>query len=164
MPSSAPRLVLLCGLPGAGKTTLARRLEEQIPALRLSPDEWLTALGIDLWDGRARDRVEGLQWELARRILRLGGSAVLENGYWTRAEREARRQQAAALGPHVRVELRYLDAPLDELWQRLERRNASREWRTAPITRAKLEEWANIFEPPSEGELAAYDPPAEARI
>ena len=35
------QLHLICGLPGAGKTTLARRLDVELPALRLSPEEWL---------------------------------------------------------------------------------------------------------------------------
>ena len=157
MREDAPRLVLLCGLPGAGKTTLARRREEALPALRLCPDEWLTALGFDLWDEAARDRVERLQWELARRVVGLGGSVILENGYWTRAEREQRRQEARALRPDLTVELHYLAEPLDELWRRIERRNAAPEWHTAPIPREKLEEWARFFEPPDAAELALYD-------
>ena len=34
------RLVLLCGLPASGKTTLARRLAASYGAVRLNPDEW----------------------------------------------------------------------------------------------------------------------------
>ena len=34
-----PTVHLLCGLPGAGKTTLARQLEAGLPAVRFSLDE-----------------------------------------------------------------------------------------------------------------------------
>ncbi len=37
-------LVVVCGLPGSGKTTHARRLEHEIDAERLCPDEWMQAL------------------------------------------------------------------------------------------------------------------------
>jgi hypothetical protein len=37
-------LHLGCGLPCAGKTRLARQLEQEYAALRLTPDEWHTAL------------------------------------------------------------------------------------------------------------------------
>ena len=39
-----PTLFLTCGLPGSGKTTLAKRIEQERPALRLTADEWLFAL------------------------------------------------------------------------------------------------------------------------
>ena len=157
MAETAPRLALLCGLPGAGKTTLGRRLEAALPALRLSPDEWLTDLRQDLFDEAARERVEGLQWRLAQRVLQLGGSVILENGFWGRSERDERREGGRALG--ARVELRYLDVPLEELWRRIDRRNAEGAWGTAPITRAQLEEWAAVFQAPDAAELALYDGP-----
>lgn len=42
--------MLICGLPATGKSTLARQLAEEIPAVRLDKDDWVTQLGGDVWD------------------------------------------------------------------------------------------------------------------
>ncbi len=34
-----PRLVIICGLPGSGKTTLAKALERRLRAILFEPDE-----------------------------------------------------------------------------------------------------------------------------
>jgi len=60
----AARLIIVCGLPGSGKTTLATALERDLNAIRLSADDWMTALSINLWDEDARANVEAQQWRL----------------------------------------------------------------------------------------------------
>ena len=62
---------------------------------------------------------------------------ILEWGHWAGVERDEKRLGARALG--VGIELHYLDAPLEELIERAERRNASGEWTASPITRATFE-------------------------
>jgi adenylate kinase len=57
---SNPTLVIVCGLPGSGKTTHAKNVEQELRAVRFSPDEWMDALEIDLWDAEFRDRIEKL--------------------------------------------------------------------------------------------------------
>ena len=151
------RLVLVCGLPGAGKTTLARQLEAAMPAVRLCPDEWLADLGVDLWDQAVRDRLERTLWGLAQRLLALGTSVVLEYGFWARWERDEKRLDARALG--VQVELHYLEVSLEERWRRIERRNGDGTWPAAPITREQLAGWDVLFEAPDAAELALFDPP-----
>jgi EAL domain-containing protein (putative c-di-GMP-specific phosphodiesterase class I) len=47
------RLVLMCGLPGAGKTTRARPLATRPAAVRFTPDEWLADLGLDATTNRS---------------------------------------------------------------------------------------------------------------
>src|SRR5215813_1637700 len=92
-----PTLILLCGLPGSGKTTMAKRLADEVPAVRLCPDEWMTGLGIDLFDTATRVRLERLFWQLAQNLLRLGQSVILESGFWLRSDRDEKRLGARAL-------------------------------------------------------------------
>jgi predicted kinase len=150
-----PRLILICGLPGSGKTTLARRLETDVPAVRFCPDEWKHDLGIDYYDEAMRVRLEARLWRLGQALLGLGQSVIFENGFWAREERDELRLAARDLG--AAVELRYLDAPIDELWQRLEIRNAAALPGTAPIKREDLGRWARQFEAPDAAELALFD-------
>jgi predicted kinase len=154
---SSTRLVLICGLPASGKTTLARQLAPRIPAIRLDKDQWTTQLGHDVWDDEFRERVERQLWALTQELLAHGQSVILEWGHWARVERDEKRLGARALG--VGVELHYLDAPLEELIDRADRRTASGEWSAAPMTRAHFEQWATIFQPPDREELLLFDEP-----
>jgi len=154
---SVTRLVLICGLPASGKSTLARHLAPEISAIRLDKDGWATQLGADLWDDEFRVRLESQLWALSQDLLGHGQSVILEWGHWARVERDQKRLGARALG--VEVELHYLDLPLEELIERAEHRNMSGEWTASPMTRAHFEEWATIFQPPDEEELLLFDEP-----
>jgi predicted kinase len=151
------RLILICGLPGSGKTTLAKQLAPRVPAVRLSPDEWKHDLGIDYYDEQSRVRLEDRLWRLAQELLTLGQSVILENGFWAREERDELRLAARRLG--VGVELHCLDAPVEELWRRLERRNHAARPGAAPIERGDLQRWARRFEAPEAAERALFDQP-----
>jgi predicted kinase len=148
-----PRLVLLCGLPASGKTTLARELSGTYGAVRLNPDEWEVALGVDPFDEGFQTRLEAQFWELAQRLLVLGTSVVLEWGFWARSERDEKRETARALG--VPVELRFLDVPYAELVRRVVARHGAG---GIAITEDHMERYRRIFQPPTDDELALYDP------
>jgi predicted kinase len=111
----------------------------------------MTALGISLWDGPMRERVEALQWSVAEELLLIGGTAIIEWGTWARSERDALRRRARELG--AAVHLLYLDAPDDELWRRIHAR--ARE--DPPIRRSDIDGWRRHFEAPDEQEFGLYD-------
>lgn len=148
-------LIVICGLQCSGKTILARQIEVDRPALRLSPDEWIAELLPDGWDraelDRLRDPVEKVQWDLARRALALGIDVVLEWGSWARVERDVLRAGAKSVG--AGFELRFLDVPLAELLTRLEVRNASLLPGTFAIKPDEVERAWRAFERPTDEEL-----------
>jgi predicted kinase len=84
-------------------------------------------------------------------------SVVLDFGLWARAERDELRTVAHGLG--VGVELHYVNAPIDELWRRIEIRNLEPPWVNEPILLTHLVEWAASFQEPDAEELALFDPP-----
>ena len=115
-----PRLYLVCGLPGAGKTTRSGRIVETVRAIHLSPDAWVTRLGISLLDHAFRVKLQDCMLDHAARLLRCGLSVVIEFGSWHRAERERIRLVAVREG--AATELHFLNAPIPELAERVRAR------------------------------------------
>ncbi len=149
-------LHLMVGLPCSGKTTLARRLEHELPALRLTPDEWHVALFGQDADDPAHDHrhavVEGLMWGVAEQALRLDTNVILDFGFWTRKEREVFRDRAARLG--ATFSIHYTGCPPEDLLLRLAARNAARPPGAFAISEDALRAWIGEFEPPDTEELS----------
>ncbi len=164
-------LFITCGVPGSGKTTLAKRLEAERRAVRLTADEWLHELHPNesddalnahrplperlQWVKAHRPLVERIQWALALRTLALGVNVVLDWGLWTREERDRYRSEAQERGVHV--VLCVLDPSRDELVCRLKDRNTALPAGTFRIDEALLDYALEWFERPTSAELALFD-------
>lgn len=152
--SGGGKLIIVCGLPGSGKTTHSKELERSLSAIRLCPDEWMNSLHINLWDESSRARIEALQWKLAQELLRLGQVVIIEWGVWKQSERDALRIGARNLG--ASVELHYLAGTSELLFERISRRGTEK----PPVTREQVENWMNVFQVPTSEELALFDEPS----
>lgn len=136
-------LHLMVGLPCSGKSTRARALGEEFNALVLTPDLWqLKLFGDDAGDPAHDARhtaVEEIMWDVAERVLAMGGSVVLDFGFWSREERDDFRARARRLG--VGFRLHFMDVPVPELFARMEARNRVRDGRTFFIPREEMEKY-----------------------
>jgi predicted kinase len=152
VPAAAATLLLMVGLPGAGKTTRAKELALVHRALRLTPDEWM----IPLFDGTQpdgrRDVLEGLLITVALQALRVGTSVVLDFGLWGRDERSALRWLARSAGASCQVV--YLPVDKDVQRVRIAHRQATAPHQTFPMTEADIDRWREQFQVPDAAELA----------
>ncbi len=148
-------LHLMVGLPCSGKTTLAQKLEHELPALRLTPDEWQIRLfGQDAKEPEHDARhslIEAMLWKIASRALELGTNVILDFGFWAREEREDYRLRAKHLG--ASSEVHYLDVSEDELLRRLEERNLRPSQESFIISVEAMNPWIAFFQKPTPDEL-----------
>ena len=116
---------MIHGYLGTGKTTFARRLEQRLPALRLTHDEWMLRLygeepspsEFQVFFDRVSERITTI-WT---KCITLGPDVVLDLNFWSRKQRDEVRATAATLG--AGVHLYRLSCSDDEAWARIEQRN-----------------------------------------
>jgi predicted kinase len=151
----SPTLTLFSGLPGSGKTTLARRLEHEGRGVRLATDEWQDRLGIPHSDSDFHERLQAALYRHALVLLRQGVDVILEDGLWMRAERIEKFADARSSG--ALIDLHVFDVDYDTLWSRLQERNADGKAGAAPITSEQLRAASAMFQPVSVDELSQVD-------
>jgi len=118
-------LYLMVGLPCSGKTTRAKELENEVRALRLTPDEWhVNLFGHDISDPEHDKRhylIEDMLWQIAARALALRTNIILDFGFWAKEERDDYRARARKIG--ARSEIVFMDVEKEELMKRVRLRN-----------------------------------------
>lgn len=160
----SPTLYLTVGLPGAGKTTRAKELAQNLAILRLTPDEWMAPLFGDS-DGKGRrDILEGRMVWVAHEVLMSGSSVILDFGCWSPEERYAIRNVADLVGAGFQLE--YLVVP-----EAVRRERCDQRWLDAPGTTFEMtsedhDRFVELCQPPTAAELAygpVPDPPEGCR-
>ena len=149
------KVIMTCGKICCGKTTYARKLEEELGAVVLSIDEVMLALFPDgageMHDTYAR-RTEQYLLSLSLEILRSGTDVILDWGLWTRAQRDRLREFYRA--SHFPSEIHYLRIGEDEWKRRIRRRNGNRTDSSCYyVDEGLLDKVGSLFEEPAEDEV-----------
>jgi predicted kinase len=150
----SPRVHLLAGLNGSGKTTYARRLQVELPAVRFTQDEWMVRLCQLSYDDPGYAGVVRLCreqiWETALQVLSVGTDVVLDWNSWSRAQRA---EWAAKARDHGYLAVvHYLNVPLETAIGRAELRAASNTPGAYALTATEVRHLQTIFEEPGPGE------------
>lgn len=164
IPPHPPFCVLMVGLPGSGKTTLARALVGR-GYIRISPDEEMFrrhgVYGVDFPRGIFPTLEKPVLADMRATLVELleaGNSVVVDHGFWTPEDRTLWRETAESAG--ASTVLVYLEASHEKLWERISDRNKFHEYDPNAIffSESDLKRYRARFVPPQADEpYVLYD-------
>jgi predicted kinase len=156
---------LICGSTGAGKTTYALQLADELGAIRFSIDEWMAALFwmdspqplVPAWSMERVERCFAQIWSVALQVASREVPCVLDLGFSQAGSRKRFAKLACDAG--LSVQLHVVDAPTEERWRRVEVRNTEK-GKTYQlgfeVTREMFDYVESLWEPPNDAEMTAY--------
>lgn len=145
------KLYLLCGKPGCGKTTLAKKLNKEFGVIYLSADDFMLKLLGEITDRKLFDEklnaCKKLIYEISKQIL-VKNDVVLDFGFWSKDERN----YVKSIFKNSNVILVYLKLDNEKIFQQIENRNKNLKDNEYFMDRDTYNFLSSKFEEPTEDE------------
>jgi predicted kinase len=145
---------IVIGFIASGKTTFARKLEQETGAVRFTKDEWMVRLfGNAPPKDTFRDldtRMASLATDMALKCLAAGTNVIIDEGFWAKEQREEIREKVKAVGGVPRFY--YLEVPFEVMKARTSERSENPPIDSYVIDEVSFDNYWKFFEPPGEDE------------
>src|SRR5690242_8927247 len=152
--SDKPLAHIVIGFIGAGKTTFARKLEQETGAVRFTKDEWMVRLfgntppkdKFEEYD----NRMASLATDMALKCLQADIDVIIDEGFWAREQREEIRGRVVNVGAVPKFY--YIDVPFAIMKARTLKRSENPPVDSYSIDEKSFNHYWQFFQPPSKDE------------
>ncbi|MDO8657655.1 MAG: AAA family ATPase [Candidatus Levybacteria bacterium] len=122
MNKKQPKAYVICGFIGAGKTTFARKLENETGVIRITKDEWVIKIfgnkitadkNFEVYD----KNVTKLARDISFKILESGGDVIIDEGFWEKSQRDEMKKKIFSIG--AKPIFYYVECPVKKMRERV---------------------------------------------
>jgi predicted kinase len=145
---------IVIGFIGSGKTTFARKLEEETGAVRFTKDEWMVRIfGNTPPEDKFEEydnRMASLAVDMALECLKAGIDVVIDEGFWVKEQRDEIREKVKRVGAIPKMY--YLEVPLEVMKARTLKRSDNPPVDSFTIDEESFDHYWKFFQPPDKDE------------
>jgi len=152
--NTKPVAHIVIGFIGSGKTTFARKLEDETGAIRFTKDEWMVRLFGNTPPKETfaeyDNRMALLATDIALKCLRAGISVVIDEGFWAKEQREEIKEKVRRVGAIPK--LYYIEVPFEIMKVRTLKRSENPPTDSYVIDEESYKHYWTFFQPPDKDE------------
>ncbi len=155
MKNIQPIAHVICGFIGAGKTTFARKLENETGAIRITKDEWMikifgSKITTDVNFERYDKQVTELATDIAFKILKSGNDVILDEGFWVKSQRDEIKKKIQQAG--AKPIIYYVESSIALMKERVINRSKNPPIDSFEINEEMFDNYLKYWEPPTREE------------
>ncbi|MFC1887224.1 AAA family ATPase [Candidatus Cloacimonadota bacterium] len=145
---------VICGFIASGKTTFAKKLEDETGAIRFTKDDWIIEIfGNDLTTEELEqydDPIIRLAEDIAFRCLRSGKDIIIDDGLWVREQRDDMRNRIQNAGAECK--LYYMNCSMELMRQRALGRKKNKAKDSFHVDEVMFDHYLKYFQPMEDDE------------